>query len=174
MISPRHSAKHRWTHWTLTSLLLLAIMAVAFLFSPAAHASGVNYQTNQGRWHTSLAITYEVDSGHVTAIINAHCWIDDYPNPSTPFGTNYHAQCDLLYRTPSGIWYSADYQVASASHYEPYHNPAAQWAFGTQYSGTGYTWDVQITTSYICLNYGQNRCVTVDHALNAVETEVTV
>jgi hypothetical protein len=38
MVSQRYSAKHRWTHWKLTSLLLLAIMAGAFLSSPAARA----------------------------------------------------------------------------------------------------------------------------------------
>jgi hypothetical protein len=112
MVLPRHSAKHRWTHWKLTSLLLLAIMAGAFLSSPAAHAAAVpghatiSAQVTHGRYSQvgGGGCTY-YQSGHDTFINTALCVDGPYTNSSGRKYYTWQAYCWM----PSATWAQPSY-----------------------------------------------------------------
>lgn len=174
--------KHRllgpcWKQGIRVSVALLVVGLVVMVFfsrAPAAHATGTgHYQTNQGRWHTSIDLSYTVDSGIVTWSVKGRCWIDDYPQGTSPFGTSYYATCSLFHRTSGGQWQLDDWQVAQGHHLEPYHNPAAIWYFATEYSATNVTWAVEITSGYIAVDWGNNYSTKVDQPPNYVETDAT-
>jgi hypothetical protein len=156
---------------------LAALLIAAATLAPPAHASGAgHYQTNQGRWHTSIDISYSVDSGHITWYVKAKCWVSDYAYPSPPLGTDYFIACSLSHRPPGGNWILDDWQTASAVHSEPPYlsGPAAIHYFTTHTSGTNVTWAVYINGigGNICFDYG-DVCTTVDRPPNPVETDAT-
>jgi hypothetical protein len=140
------------------TVLLVAPLVFAALvaFAPTAHANGAgHYQTNQGRWHTSIDVSYEVDSGVVTWIVNAKCWVDDYYYPGDLLGMDYYVQCSLFDKPSGGSWNLVDW--VSASNTEPYnvfYSPAATARFSTKYSAVNVTWEVDITGGDIFLNLG--------------------
>ena len=177
--------KHRlsgpgWKRGIRVSIALLVVgLVVVGVFSraPAAHATGTgHYQTDQGRWHTSIDLSYTVDSGHVTWYAKAKCWVSDYAHRSPPLGTDYFVGCSLSHLPPGGNWILDDWQTASAEHSEPPYlsGPAAIHYFTTRTSGTNVTWAVYINGlgGNICFNYG-NVCVSVDRPPNHVETDAT-
>jgi hypothetical protein len=138
--------------------LLLILVAVAgnLAFTPVAHASGVgHYQRDEGLWHTSIDITYEVDSGHVSWVVNSHCWVDSYYLPWALDGIYYYVQCSLFDRPAGGAWDLVDYK--NASHSEPmnvFTNPAAKVDFSTEYSAAYTQWEVEITGGNIVESLG--------------------